>query len=90
MVIRKIRTIFTTMKEKERTELISAHWEDEDFHKVREAFKDYLVYSGINMGDEYIQKIAHLLGVSFVVADEEGYDTWWELDEPEYIKFIKF
>ena len=82
--------IFTAMKKDERIDIITNHWKDEDFHKVREAFKDYLFFSEINVGDKYIQEIAHLLGLSFVTYDEEGYDAWWELDEPEYIKFIKF
>ena len=78
------------MKKKERVDLITKHWQDEEFHKIREALKDYLVDGGFNVGDEYIIEIAHLLGLSFVVYDEEGYDAWWELDEPEHIKYIKF
>ena len=77
------------MKKKARPELISPHWEEEEFRMARESFKDYLVIEGYHWGEsDYLDELAYLLGVS-QCNSEDGYDIWWELDDVEYCKFIK-
>ncbi|KKN10228.1 hypothetical protein LCGC14_1038840 [marine sediment metagenome] len=65
---------------KEEIEKINEIWKDEDFHKVREAFRDYVLYEGYRCGDDYLETLGHLLGVSLVSYDEEDWGNW-EIDE---------
>ncbi len=75
-------------KKQKQIELIKSHWEDEDFHKIRQSFLDYLIGEGYISGDEYLDSLCHLLGSS-TVCGEDGWDVWHELDSPDYIEFIK-
>ncbi len=62
---------------------INEMWKDEDFHKVREAFMDYVLYEGYHCGDEYLETLCHLLGVSLVSYDEGDWGNW-EINETFY------
>jgi hypothetical protein len=74
-------------RKQEKIDLISEHWDDEDFHKIREAFLDYLVCTGYNCGDEYMEELGYLLGISSFSYG--GWDITHELSSKESIKYIK-
>ncbi len=77
------------MKKADKIKLITSHWEDDDFHKVRECLLNYVVLNNyIEEGDRYLENLCDLLGIG-LCSDEDGYNVWYELDSKEYIKYIK-
>lgn len=73
-------------------EIIKKHWSDPDFIKIREAFLHYVACNfdtdyPYNLEDKYIAALCELLGVDMANSDD-GYDTWWELDEPYLAEFV--
>jgi hypothetical protein len=73
--------------DEEKQKKIKYHWNDPEFDVIRRAFLNYVVCNG-EYDDEYLNKIADLLGVSMNNSDD-GYDLWWELEDPSAIKYIK-
>ncbi len=69
---------------KEQIIKINEMWKDEDFHKVREAFMDYVLSEGYRCGDDYLETLCHLLGVLLVCYDEWDYGNW-EMNEEFYV-----
>lgn len=74
------------------TETIKKHWTDPDFIKIRELFRNNVVCNfdpdyPFNLEDKYIATLCKILGVN-MANSEDGYDTWWEVDDPYLARYV--